>query len=446
MRNVLAKQYLDILDKTHEDLIRNICAGKMDAAAGLLEKCQNDAIQFGTMIEKRIGEGTATVGFLEQYCELAYHVHESIRQVTESEKKDIYGQLDVQLKKISDSVEKELDMRSEAIFLPFKLGTWDALESVWQAAENDPDCDAYVIPIPYYNKNPDGSLGEMHYEAKGFPVHARILHYEEYDFAGRRPDMIFFQNAYDECNYTFSVHPFFYSGNLKQFTDKLVYIPWFVLDEITEEDERGGQSMEYFVTVPGVINANKVIVQSEQMRQSYIQALVKAEGEDTRHIWEGKILGLGSPLFDRRGTVQDKFDGLPDSWKSKLIKTDGSKKKLVLYGTSIGELLHHKEAVIDKIQSVIDIFRKNQEEVVLLWKPDIAITKEFEAVAGGRIMERYHALVRQFQAEAWGIYDESEDLGRVVAAADAYYGDSCRAVQMCRQAGIPVMLQDISIR
>ena len=27
------------------------------------------------------------------------------------------------------------------------------LESVWQAADSDPYCDAYVIPIPYYDKN-----------------------------------------------------------------------------------------------------------------------------------------------------------------------------------------------------------------------------------------------------------------------------------------------------
>ena len=31
---------------------------------------------------------------------------------------------------------------------------WDSLESVWQAADADPDCDAYVVPIPYYDTPP----------------------------------------------------------------------------------------------------------------------------------------------------------------------------------------------------------------------------------------------------------------------------------------------------
>ena len=42
----------------------------------------------------------------------------------------------------------------EAIFLPYKASMWDSLESVWKAADADPECDAYVIPIPYYDKNP----------------------------------------------------------------------------------------------------------------------------------------------------------------------------------------------------------------------------------------------------------------------------------------------------
>ena len=61
-----------------------------------------------------------------------------------------------------------------------------------------------------------------------------VVRYEEYDFEKRRPDMIFIHNPYDEYNYVTSVHPFFYSQSLKQFTDLLVYIPYYSTSGVEE--------------------------------------------------------------------------------------------------------------------------------------------------------------------------------------------------------------------
>ena len=68
----------------------------------------------------------------------------------------------------------------------------------------------------------------MVYEGGQFPEHVPVTDYNSYDFAKRRPDMIVIQNPYDEYNLTTSVHPFFYARNLRQYTDRLVYIPWFM--------------------------------------------------------------------------------------------------------------------------------------------------------------------------------------------------------------------------
>lgn len=46
---------------------------------------------------------------------------------------------------------------------------WDSLESVWKAADEDEFCDAYVVPISYYDENPDGSFREMYYEGNEYP-------------------------------------------------------------------------------------------------------------------------------------------------------------------------------------------------------------------------------------------------------------------------------------
>lgn len=445
MKNALVMEYVKKLEELHKEIQEHVIAEEFDAAVALLEQCQNYAILTGTIIENRAGEGTAAVGCLEDYCEMVYQIHEELQQGQKYGKNYTFTALDTQLSVISSCAKKELDIHMEAVFLPFRADTWGALESVWRAAKEDSDCDAYVIPIPYYDKKPDGSFGEMHYEADQFPKDVPVTFYEDYDFAGRHPDMVFIQNPYDGDNYTSSVHPFFYSKNLKQFTNKLVYIPWFTMEEITEKDERGVQSAQYFVKVPGVRYADRVIVQSEQMRQFYIRVLTEEEGEHTRDAWEEKILGLGSPLYDQTEDTQKTNPEIPKEWQELIYKSDGSRKKVIIYGTSVSKFLQYKEQVLKKMRSVFEIFRENTDEVLLLWRPDACLTEEMSAITGRGLMQSYQAFAEQYKKEGWGIYDESTDLEKLVLLADAYYGDSCRIVQMCRKAGIPVMLQDIDI-
>lgn len=122
---------------------------------------------------------------------------------------------------------------------------WDSLESVWKAEDEDLECDAYVVPIPYYDKNPDGSFKEMHYEGNLYPDYVTITKYDEYDFEDQKPDMIFIHNPYDEWNHVTSVHPFIYSANLKKLTNKLVYISYFILRGIEPDNKEAVKRMEH---------------------------------------------------------------------------------------------------------------------------------------------------------------------------------------------------------
>ena len=72
--------------------------------------------------------------------------------------------------------------------------------------------------------------------------------------------------------------------------------------------------MKHFVWTPGVINADKVIVQSEKMKQIYVNEYLKAAQANSlqgKHIdrkyLEEKFLGLGSPKFDKvKNTKKEK--------------------------------------------------------------------------------------------------------------------------------------------
>lgn len=318
-----AVEMVNLLHGAHIKFRQAVENGNTTEALGLLEKCQGGAISLGNMIEDSQGRGGAAVGMLEEYCEMIYQIHEGLAQGMDVCLDEACGNLQRQMQSIGNHIEHDIKQRIEVVFLPYKASMWDSLESVWRAAQEDPDCDAYVVPIPFYDKNLDGSFHEMHYEGDQYPDDVPVTWYEDYDFAGRKPDMIFIHNPYDEFNGVTSVHPFFYAKNLKQFTANLIYIPYFILDEIipnTPQERKTIQCMEYFVTVPGVVHADKVIVQSEGMRQLYVDVLADFAGEDTRKIWEEKILGLGSPKFDKVQEAKKDSARIPDKWREIIRK------------------------------------------------------------------------------------------------------------------------------
>lgn len=240
---------------------------------------------------------------------------------------------------------------------------------------------------------------------------------------------------------------FFYSKNLKKFTEELVYIPYFVLEETKPDEDKKIEGIKHFCTLPGVFNADRVIVQSEDMRQVYIKVLAdytNDHSENARKYWEEKILGSGSPKFDKVADTKREDIKIPVEWMEIIRKPDGSWKKVIFYNTSIGALLQHDEKVLAKIKDVLRIFKENQDEIALLWRPHPLIKATMESMRP-QLCTEYDMIVRNYIEEGWGIYDDTADVSRAVAISDAYYGDESSVVQVYQKVGKPVMIQDVKI-
>lgn len=248
MRSAQKQEVLELIEslhQAHEEIKEALSQKKQALAQNMIAECQEFAYSLGENIERLECQGHVTVSYVEAYCETLFHIHEEVSGNQYNENK-IYKVLKKQLLKVENSAKNDITVRKEAVFLPYKASMWDSLESVWKAADEDENCDAYVIPIPYYDKNPDGSFREMHYEADQYPAYVPITRYDTYDFEKHRPDMIYIHNLYDKYNLVTSVHPFFYSDNLKKYTEKLIYIPYFVLGEIKPDEEEKIENMKHF--------------------------------------------------------------------------------------------------------------------------------------------------------------------------------------------------------
>lgn len=401
---------------------------------------QNTAIELGNALEESEGESNVNFEPLESYCETVYNVAEG--EYTQADKEAVKTLLDGALSKFEKYMEEDVHIISEIVFMPYNASMWDSLESVWEAADKDENCHAYVVPIPYYDKNADGTLGDMHYDGSLLPNDVPVIHYDDIDLEALHPDVIFIHNPYDGANHATSVDPRFYSKELKRYTDDLVYIPYCVYPEpqgaITQE---WIDRCEHYLT-PVMLHADHIIFQSEKFAELFLEVAEKKFGLQ-RAFFERKILALGSPKYDSVKKIVDP-DSIPREWRNRIDNGNGERRKIIFYNTSLVMMLKHKGDMVRKIRSVISFFGEHREEYLLIWRPHPLIETTIRSMLPD-LWEEYRQIVREYKKSGIGIYDDTSDYHTAFLLSDAYYGDSSSLVHLYRETGKPVLMQNPSV-
>lgn len=426
MRKAQKKELFDIinsLQKAHEEIKNALAQNNAAYAQDMIAECQAAAVSIGETIEKSEGEGHVSVSCLEEYCELLFRVYEDINGGNANVNK-IYKILRKQLIKIENSIKNDIVVRKEIVFFPYKASMWDSLESIYLAAKADPECDAYCVPIPYYDLNSDRSLGKMHYEGNDYPKDIEVTDWQEYDFEHIMPDVIYTHNPYDDWNTVTSIHPRFYSANLKKYTNCLVYVPYYS----TAGDMSEGQK-----TLPVYFNADYIVIQSEKYRKFF----------DTR-IPNEKFLPFGSPKFDSLIRKCQNPLQVPAEWKEKMYAKDGSRKKVYFYNTSIGGMLDNTENFLKKMIYVFDNF-KGRDDVCLLWRPHPLMDSTFDRMRP-QYKQKYEDIKKAYIESGIGIYDTTSCIEDTIALSDVYIGDAATSVtSLFGVAGKPMFMLNNSI-
>lgn len=429
----LILELLTALNTATSEIKHLLSRGERPGAIRLMTDCQADALKIGTFIEHIAGEGTTTVSLLEKYCDLLYQLYQATNNTG-----NIVKNLQNHLAKIENSARTELKPNKiEIAFLPYKASMFDTFESIWLAARDDPECDTYVVPIPYFTRNSDGVFDHMHYEGNQYPDYVPITNWQNYNIEERRPDIIFIHNPYDQNNHVTSVYLDYYSKRLKKFTDLLVYVPYFVcVSDIISQD---------FCVCAGTMYADRVIVQSEQLRETYIRFFNKFENEyNCRGVFGDaakKFVALGSPKFDKVINTKREDCKIPAEW-CKLIEkstSDGKRKKIILYNTAVGEILNGNEQALRKLRYVLDCFKK-RDDIILLWRPHPLSEATCQSMRP-RLLKEYISITDEYRQAGFGIYDDTADLHRAIAISDAYYGDMSSLVALYQYTGQPILLQ-----
>ena len=402
MRKKDKKQLLDLIktmEAANQMLVPMLEKGQLSEMEAILANEQEAAQSIGNRIEQLEGNGTRAVALLEAYCEALWEITQT---GSLEEKKTGIARLSVMLKEEEAALD-EIRGMLEVVFLPYKASMWDCMETVWKAAQDDPDCNAFVIPIPYFDLKPDGTAGEMHYEANLLPDYVPIVSYRDYDLKKKHPDIIYIHNPYDNYNRVTSIHPDFYCSVIKNYTDQLVYISYFIMGS--------GSFPETHLNIPSYQIMDKIVVQDDQKME-----------ELAKYVPKEKIVVLGTPKADHileMGRRKEEIirREISKEWRKKI-----KGKKVILFNISVSGILQHSGYAMDKIRYVLSRFDR-REDMVLLWRPHPLIEATLKSMRP-EMYNEYMAIKHSFLKKGKGILDENGDAGVAAAIADAYVGEN----------------------
>lgn len=435
-----------------EQIVNAILDQNLEVAAETISVSQQLAIDFGTMLEQVGYEKSEIVKCLERYCEELYRLYQ-MYVTAEGEIQDevVTGQCSdtdsryTNLNKLSDAmqmIEKEWsqDARSKKtiLFLISHSTEWDNIRLLWKEKLEGPDSVPYLVILPYYDKDYDGSPMEWHMEEIRLTELTGVNPNQILDLKQLtaeylellHPEQIYIQNPYDEWNPNISIPPLFYASSIRKYTDELIYISPYGKGELYGKASREYHNMQYYVTMPGVMYADRILLNAENKKKWYVEKLTEFAGEETKEAWEKKIQVWNTEV--NSGTqCEHETNGAAD-------------KKKLLYGISLGTYVENPEAARRKIKDNLQIFEehKNNIEVTVYLFPE----KVSDTWKG--IKEEIEDLFRNLQYKSgrmstdWLLVKEQQVKYNEY---DAYYGDPMPAVMKFCEQKKPVMIQNMLI-
>lgn len=315
------------------------------------------------------------------------------------------------------------------LFLPYKYSMWDSFASIFEAAKEDENCEVYVMPIPYYDKDQEGNLTEMHDESESYPDDVGIISWRGNQVDEIDPDVIFIHNPYDGNNLVTSIHPDYYTNKLVRNDRVVIYVPYYVSYTDDEGISVFMGGAEYYT--------DYVIVQSEWYKEKFEFEMLKHNILNDGN----KFIVLGNPKYDKIRSLNKYEYPLRDDWKEKLLDASGNKKFTVLLDTTFEVLTKGRGKTLKKVEEVIGFFEK-QKDFALIWRPHPLIKPTLRNMCP-ELIPTYVKLVDRCKNLDNCIFDDTNDMHTAMAWSDAFMGKYGSMIELYRVAKKPTIMLEV---
>ncbi len=445
-----------------------ICAGSeltaetFDEVTKTVGDIQQLAADLGTLTENVKGTDrdctVKLVGALQSLCDALWEDYIKVKEKGESgateetaannAEADFYKSRNA-LDKVEQSVKENILDRKEILFLPIGIREWKAFEDLYEKEISDPDTDVYVVPLPLLKKNfvgevnmTDEEIAESAHMSE-YPGELSCIDFRNYDLEMHTPDVVYIQNPYDEANPCHTVPPYFYASNVRKYADNVVYVPIAPTAEFTQDDGSDMYNMCHYVTAPAVIAADKVLVQSENIRSLYIDVLSSFAGQETEDVWKKKIEVADKYIEALTETLGEKADNKSDS------EAGDNRKKKLLVCIGANELLESTErgiSLTEALNSKLEILKESADNIdvsISLYPEDKEEWLKVQDSLAKEIFDAMDSAVSKGYIKA--TFEDSKDADAIAQEYDAYYGSPSPFVPAFSVIGKPVMIADFGM-
>ncbi len=325
----------------------------------------------------------------------------------------------------------------KVVFLPCHPNMWEGFESIWEQEINSPETEVAVIPIPTYQMDSEGNLYDTEYLTSGYPDNVDILGVNDYNFEAEHPYTIYVQNIMDSNNPVFTVHPFFYTDNLRSFTEEIVYVPYNCMSGIDTGYRFLKPIYGNMLTPPGIKNVNKVIVHSKEIKEVYL-ALLENHDPQNRQQWDSKITYEDYPRIKILSKYTKETVAYPTSWNRHLFNTAGNRKKTVLFHTSVFGVLEFNRSHLRAVRDILEDYSDKKEDTALIWRPQKYLP-EIITKYRPELFDDFRTLLEFFITNDIGIFDEMPTPTPSIILADNYIGDEGTVKELFKSTGKPIL-------
>ena len=412
------QECLDNLETLYSQLLRTD-----DTLIDAICDSQELSIELGNFIESIKGSENEALHTIEEYCEKLYSLCSFVSGEDTTEYEDeiaasqaLIDSVITSYSQMISSIKEVVLNRKEIVFLPFKPDYWNSFDAIYRQYMNSDDYDIYVVPVPYYYKNFDGTLSDEQYCMSGYPEHVRLTRFNEFSLEFHHPDTIYIQSPYDQYNSATSIHPDYYSSVIYEYTNKLIYIPWFRTYIFDKSDVRAYKNMNYYVCQPGIVYADEIILEDDKLKNTYIDKLCEWGGESTRNMWFEKISIL-------------KYNVSAES--------EPESKKSILYYIGQGQPLQNIDNFINKLKTNLAIFKEQKDRLFLVLYPDSKLADNIKNYSEN-IYYEYLEILEEFNHSDYGVIYSGQ-------VCDAFYGDTSPIATEYSYLGKPVMIQNYEV-
>lgn len=427
MKSII-KECLSEIQKFVDDVADGGCENILD----ILADCQQLAVDLGTFIENVVGEerdcSKKCIAELEIFCETIYKLHEGINAgIDVADSKESYIN---QWALVGKAIEQQIINRREILIVATGADRWGGLDSIYNALVENDNNNVYVVALPMLYKDAYGQITMSDEEIISacekdkYPEYVQLCDWDIYDISVHMPEEVYVQDPYDGENPCLTVPPAYYVQNMLMYTEKLTYVPGVWVGEFGAKDITDIYNMKHYVTAPGVVYADEILVQSENMKDRYVEKLTEFAGEETKSMWEEKIKVTKLPIV---------------KWKEKRYEKKNHDKKCLLIGVGANCLEENKDALLAGLEEKLEIVKRNEDrlDIGVFLYPDHDTWYSLNEGLTTQIV----SLIKKYESNAFSLLSKIEN--DIVKKYDAYYGSPMPLVHVFLNEKKPVMIMGV---